>query len=207
MRSLLCDPDEAAPSSSGDASRHDAGEERPQRSWDRAATGGGLAGARRTADADVSERDGVVIVTPAGALPDPLPEMLAEQLEGLIAARPVIVDLSGIVVVSAAPVVGLAGWIVGASHPDQSCLVCARPSARALLRKWRIARCLAVFGSIGDALQARRFAHDGYGPGWCPDPPGSARPDPSVVHPRGMVERRPRTLPLRPDREPEHQPA
>jgi hypothetical protein len=205
MRSLLRDPDEAPPWPSGHPSRHDAGEEQLKRSWDRPAAGGSLAGARRTADADVSQRDGVVIVTPAGALPDPLPEMLAERLEGLIAARPVIVDLSGIVVVSAAPVVGLAGWIVGASHPDQSCAVCARPSARALLRKWHITRCLAVFGSIGDALQARRYAHDGYGPGWCPDPRGSDRPDPSVVHPRSMVERRPRVRPLHPDRA--HQPA
>jgi hypothetical protein len=204
MRSLLCDPDEAAPWPSRDGSRPDTGAERPARPWDSGANRA-LAGTRRTTHAHVHERDGVIIVAPAAALPDPLPEMLAEQLERLIVDRPVIVDLSGIVVVSPSPLVGLAGWVLGASQPGQSCMVCARPSARALLRRWHIARCLAVFGSIGDALQARRYAHDGFGTGWCPGAPGSARPDPFVAQSRGMVHARPRTLPLRPDRE--HQPA
>lgn len=168
--------------------------------------GGERTGARRTTQAEVDERDGVVIVTPAGPLPDPLPEELAEQLETVIADRPVIVDLSGIVVVSAAPLVGLAGWVLGtSSRPDQSCVVCARRSARALLRRWHITRCLAVFGSIGDALQARRFAQAGYGRGWCPDAPASALPEPSAVRPRGVGEGRPRPLPLRRNRASEHQ--
>ena len=124
-----------------------------------------LTGVGRVAQADVDERDGVVIVTPTGALPDPLPEMLAEHLEKLIADRPVIVDLSGIIVVSAAPLVGLTGWVLATSLPDQSCVICARLSARALLRRWHINRCLTVFGSIGDALQARRYADNGYGTG------------------------------------------
>jgi len=86
-------------------------------------------------------------------------------------ARPVIVDLSQITLVSPAPVMGLAAWVVGASdHPDQCCLVCPRATARALLRKWHITRCLATFGSIGDALQARRFHEEGYGAGWHPAP-------------------------------------
>ena len=38
--------------------------------------------------------------------------------------------------------------------------------------KWHVTRCVAIFGSVGDALQARRFADDGYGAGWHPDPPG-----------------------------------
>jgi len=154
-------------------------------------------GARRTAPAEVHERDGVVIVTPTGPLPDPLPQVLTEQLEQVIADRPVIVDLSSIVVASAAPLVGLAAWVLGSSRPGQSCVVCASPSARAQLRRWHITRCLAVFGSIGDALQARRFAQDGYGRGWCPDAPASALPDSSVVRPRGVGEGLPRPLPLR----------
>ena len=169
--------------------------------------GGELTSARGTARADVAERDGVIIVTPAGPLPDPLPEVLTEQLESAIADRSVIVDLSGVIVVSAAPLVGLAGWVLGTGRPDQSCVVCARPSARALLRRWHITRCLAVFGSIGDALQARRFAQDGYGSGWCPDAPASALPDPTAVRARGVGEGRPRPLPLRRHRASEHQPA
>jgi hypothetical protein len=85
-----------------------------------------------------------------------LPERLAERLEALIANRPAIVDLSGTIVVSAAPVVGLVGWVLASGSPDWCCVVCPRGTARALLRKWHITRCLAVFGSIGDALQARR---------------------------------------------------
>jgi hypothetical protein len=118
--------------------------------------------------AGVAERHGVVIVTPLGTLCDPLPAGLVEQLEAS-ARRPVIVDLSQITLVSAAPVMGVAGWIIGASHqPDQCCVVCPRATARALLRKWHVTRCLAIFGSVGDALQARRFGDEGYGAGWHP---------------------------------------
>lgn len=118
--------------------------------------------------AGVEERHGVVIVTPLGTLPDPLPAGLVEKLEAS-ARRPVIVDLSQITLVSATPVMGVAGWVIGASHrPDQCCVVCPRATARALLRKWHVTRCLAIFGSIGDALQARRFGDEGYGAGWHP---------------------------------------
>jgi hypothetical protein len=120
--------------------------------------------------ADVEERHGVVIVTPLGTLRDPLPAGLVEQLEAS-ARRPVIVDLSQIALVSATPVMGVAGWVIGASHePDQCCVVCPRATARALLRKWHVTRCLAIFESVGDALQARRYGDDGYGAGWHPAP-------------------------------------
>jgi len=120
--------------------------------------------------ADVEERHGVVIVTPLGTLRDPLPAGLVEQLEASV-HRPVIVDLSQITLVSATPVMGVAGWVLGASHqPDQCCVVCPRATARALLRKWHVNRCLAIFGSVGDALQARRFGDEGYGTGWHPQP-------------------------------------
>lgn len=131
----------------------------------------------------------MVIVTPVGALRDPLPAGLVDQLEALIAGRAVIVDLSQITLVSAAPVMGLAGWVIGASqHPDQCCLVCSRATAQALLRKWHVTRCLAVFGSVGDALQARRFGDEGYGAGWHPESPGRPRSDPSVDCLQAIVE-------------------
>jgi hypothetical protein len=112
-------------------------------------------------------------MTPLGTLPDPLPAGMVAQLEASIAASPVIVNLSQITLLSAAPMMGLAAWVLGASHqPDRCCVVCARPTARALLRKWHVTRCVATFGSVGDALQARSFADAGYGAGWHPDPPG-----------------------------------
>jgi hypothetical protein len=117
----------------------------------------------------VEERHGVMIVTPFGTLRDPLPAPLVEVLEAS-ARRPVIVDLSQITLVSAAPVMGLAGWVLGlGNQPDQCCVVCPRATARALLRRWHVTQCLAVFGSVGDALQARRFGDEGYGAGWHPD--------------------------------------
>ena len=126
-----------------------------------------------TLDVSVESGEGVIVVTPLGTLPDPLPAGLVARLEASIAARPVILDLSQITLVSAAPVMGLAAWTLGASHqPDRCCVVCPRPTARALLRKWHVTRCIAMFGSVGDALQARRFADEGYGTGWHPDPPG-----------------------------------
>ena len=121
--------------------------------------------------ATVEQRQGVMIVTPVGTLQDPLPAGLVDQLETLVAKAPVIVDLSQITLVSPAPVMGLAAWLVGASHqPDRCCLVCPRATARALLRIWHITHCLATFGTIGDALQARRFHEEGYGAGWHPAP-------------------------------------
>jgi hypothetical protein len=138
---------------------------------------------------DVVERDGVVIVAPVGVLPGPLPALLAKRFETRVADRPVIIDLSAITLVSAKPVVDLASWVLGArQQPGQCCVVCARATARALLRRWHITRCLAVFGSVGDALQARRFADDGYGTGWHLGSPGSARPDPAVDYSRAIVE-------------------
>jgi hypothetical protein len=126
-----------------------------------------------TLDVSVESREGVIVMTPLGPLPDPLPAGLVAQLEASIATRPLILDLSQITLVSAAPMMGLAAWVLGASHqPDRCCVVCARPTARALLRKWHVTRCVATFVSVGDALQARRFADAGYGAGWYPDPPG-----------------------------------
>jgi len=123
-------------------------------------------------DAGVEQRHGVIVVTPVGTLPDPLPAGLVQRLETSILARPVIVDLSLITLVSPAPVMGLTGWVLGANQqPDQCCVVCPRATARALLRKWHVTRCVAIFGSVGDALQARRFADEGYGTGWHPDRP------------------------------------
>jgi hypothetical protein len=120
------------------------------------------------ADARVEDHGGVTIVTPLGTLRDPLPAGLVEQL-GASASRPVIVDLSQISLVSPTPVMGVAGWVIGASdQPDQCCVVCPRATARALLRRWHVTRCLAIFGSVGDALQARRFDDEGYGAGWRP---------------------------------------
>jgi hypothetical protein len=81
---------------------------------------------------------------------------------------------------------GLAGR--QANSRDQCCVVCPRATARALLRKWHVTRCLAVFGSVGDALQAHRFADKGYGAGWHPDPPGQPRPNPSVGSRQAIVE-------------------
>jgi hypothetical protein len=98
-------------------------------------------------DAGVEQRDDVTVVTPVGTLPDPLPAGLVGQLEASIAARPVIVDLSHITLVSATPVMGVAAWLLGASHqPDQCCVVCPRATARALLRKWHVTRCIVRVG-------------------------------------------------------------
>lgn len=112
----------------------------------------------------------MVVVTSLGTLPDPLPARLLAHLEASVAAGPVIVDLGQITLVSAAPVMGMAAWLLGASHqPDRCCVVCPRATARALLRRSHATRCIATFGSVGDALQALRFADEGYGTGWHPD--------------------------------------
>lgn len=125
-------------------------------------------------DICVDERHGVVMVTPVGALRDPLPMAVVERIEAVTAGRPVIVDLSQVILVSASAATGLVAWVIAATQESgQCCLVCPRTTAKALLGRWHVARCLAVFTSVGDALQARRFRDEGYGDGW--DTPKRAR--------------------------------
>jgi len=170
MPLLHRDPDEAVFAAPGRWLRREVLDDPAELDWD-------LGVMLAASAAEVDERDGVIIVT-VGELPDPLPVWLTDQLDALIAARPVIVDLSGLTVVAAAPLVGLAGWVLGASsEPGWCSVVCPRATARALLHRWHITRCIAVFGSVGDALQARRFAHEGYGRGWHPDSPHWHRPN------------------------------
>jgi hypothetical protein len=81
-----------------------------------------------TLDVSVESGEGVIVMTPLGTLPDPLPAGLVAQLEASIAARSVIVNLSQISLVSAAPMMGVAAWVLGASHqPDRCCVVCPPP--------------------------------------------------------------------------------
>lgn len=49
---------------------------------------------------------------------------------------------------------------------DAVCVVARRHTARMILQRSGAARRCAVFGSVADALQSLRLAHDGYGPGW-----------------------------------------
>jgi hypothetical protein len=115
------------------------------------------------------------------SLSDPLPAALVDQLESLAGEGPVIVDLSDITLITPRPIEGLVGWLLGSGDPDRCCLVCSRDTARALLSRWRVTRTLAVFGSVGDALQARRLGEAGYGSGWRADPLRTPRSGP-VVH-------------------------
>jgi hypothetical protein len=55
-----------------------------------------------------------------------LPTGLVDQLGALVAGAPVIVDLSQITLVSPAPVMGFAAWLVGASQQPASTLRSSR---------------------------------------------------------------------------------
>lgn len=49
---------------------------------------------------------------------------------------------------------------------DAVCVVARRHTARMILHRSGAADRCAVFGSVADALQSLRLAHDGYGSGW-----------------------------------------
>lgn len=59
---------------------------------------------------------------------------------------------------------------------DDVCIVVRRTSAALVLQRLGVDQRCSVFRSVGDALQARRLAEDGFGHGWAPDRRPQGRP-------------------------------
>jgi STAS domain len=111
--------------------------------------------------------DGVTVLKPTGVLTAPLPESLRDAIVAAASKGPLIVDVSEVTLISVA---GLVDSLCETyPTPGECCLVCPRGSGRALIQSWRPARRIAVFLSVGDALQARRFERAGYLGGWRAD--------------------------------------
>jgi anti-anti-sigma regulatory factor len=103
-------------------------------------------------------------------------EIVDAVVELATGARATVLDLSDVILTESAGVAALVDAMVDAAgEPAACCVVARRASARRLLRQWAVDRKVCLFGSIGDALQARVHSLDGYGLGWSLTPP-SDRP-------------------------------
>ena len=105
---------------------------------------------------------GVVVLRPVGALDRRLTERLRRAV--LDASRPVVVDLDSCDVEPA--VLDRIAVDPKLFSVPELCLVARSPGRRDLLACAGLDRRFALFATIDDALQARAFAREGYGPGW-----------------------------------------
>jgi anti-anti-sigma regulatory factor len=101
------------------------------------------------------------LVLPAG------PEVVDAVAALAAGADATVLDLSEVTLIEPGGVTALVGALVAAAgDPAACCIVARRASGRRLLRQWGLDRVVCLFGSVGDALQARVHALDGYGLGW-----------------------------------------
>lgn len=118
---------------------------------------------------EVSSDGRVAIVTLAGELDDVLATLLIPALT--VAARrcdAIVLDLDRVTLLEHSALAMVCQVIDVLPHEDSCCIVAGRPSVRLKLSRWGPPSSFATFTSVGDALQARRFAEHGYGPGWRP---------------------------------------
>jgi hypothetical protein len=98
-------------------------------------------------------------------------EVIGAVAELAASAHATVLDVSDVAVIEPEGVVALVDAMVSAAgDPAACCVVARRSSGRRLLRQWHIDRKVCLFGSVGDALQARVHSLDGYGLGWSLDP-------------------------------------
>lgn len=114
----------------------------------------------------VEAMEGVSVIRANGDLDAPVVDALVERIQRCGEQGAVVVDLSEVTLLARRPVRRVTRALVQSCAPHQRALVCRRGTARALVRTWQLARSIALFMSVGDALQARRFERSGYGPGW-----------------------------------------
>ena len=111
----------------------------------------------------VRRTDGVAVVRPVGVLDRAVVDKLRRA--ALDAERPVIVDLDDCVVQDADALERIALDPQLSALPEL-CLVTRSPASRELLARAGVDHRYPVFKRVDDALLARAFARDGFGPGW-----------------------------------------
>jgi anti-anti-sigma regulatory factor len=120
----------------------------------------------------ITTEGGAVIAWLDQAAPWPPDDELVGAVAAAAATDPIVLDLSDVVLTEPAGAVTLVGTMIAAAgDPARCCVVARRASGRRLLRQWGIDRTVCLFGSVGDALQARVHSIDGYGRGWEPPQP------------------------------------
>lgn len=114
----------------------------------------------------VHDDHGVLVLALDGGLDRPLVESVVDAMSPLLAdVDAVILDLADVALLDEECTRTLIETFRAATVDAERCLVTSRFSGRMVLE-----RCgghdLAMFSSAGDALQARTYAAEGYGPGW-----------------------------------------
>lgn len=118
---------------------------------------------------EVTTRGRVAIVALHGGLDEVVATMLIPALTNAARGRDaVVLVLDDVTLLDRAALVKVCTVIDVLPRPSSCCIVAGRLSGRMVLRRWGLQRSLAIFSSVGDALQARTFAEIGYGPGWSP---------------------------------------
>ncbi|HEX7095035.1 MAG TPA: hypothetical protein VF183_04080 [Acidimicrobiales bacterium] len=134
-----------------------------------------------TTDVRVELSDGIAIIAPHGVIDTGCADLVGAALTSLdrSSALRVVVDVSDGVLQQRSALARLMEQlhrVVLGGTPVA--LVCRRLTGRQLLNRFRPTS-IPVFASLGDALQAQRFAEAGYGPGWETTP--TARADDSIT--------------------------
>jgi hypothetical protein len=107
------------------------------------------------------------VVTLRGCSADELAEDVHRRLASGSCRGPAIFDLSDVTILG--PEIGeVVRRLATSLRAQPYCVVAHRRVARAACRRFGVSAAAAVFGTVGDALQAHRHAADGYGSGWAP---------------------------------------
>jgi len=107
---------------------------------------------------------GVHILAAAGAATCELLAQLCDALDD-VAGESVIVDISDVILCDSATVRDLVALLTLDEDEASFCIVSRRVTSRAVVRKMGGTH-LPLFGSVGDAMEAKLLERDGYGPGW-----------------------------------------
>lgn len=117
----------------------------------------------------VHARRDVTIVALDGGLDAAMAADVAPAMAGALAgAEAVVLDLDRVTLLDEVAFTTLLDAFAAATDGCDRCLVASRLSGRLVLERWGVGHRYGVFTSVADALQARAFRGDGYGPGWAP---------------------------------------
>ena len=112
---------------------------------------------------------GVAVVALDGGLDEELARLVAPVLpSATTGSAAVVLDVDQVTLLDRSAFEMLARSLDHAAGERERCVVTSRLSGRMVLERWEVADRYAIFGSVADALQAREFAHNGYGAGWVP---------------------------------------
>ncbi|HEX4902047.1 MAG TPA: hypothetical protein VFV42_04505, partial [Acidimicrobiales bacterium] len=114
------------------------------------------------------EKD-VTVVALDGGLDAQMADEVVPGLPGVLAGvDAAVLDVDQVTLLDEAAFARVADAFDAATDGLERCVVASRLSGRLVLERWGATSRFGVFTSVADALQARAFRGDGYGPGWDP---------------------------------------